>query len=88
MSTTDIRHPDSFDIKLNRTTDHMFSTYTSSNSSARRDPNTDSWDYFSTLDFGIEEPSGLVKIPDTPLMMVNGFFKRFAVFNASEKAPV
>jgi len=40
------------------------------------------------LDFGIEEPSGLVKIPDTPLMMVNGFFKRFAVFNASEKAPV
>ncbi len=88
MSTTDIRHLDPFDIKLNRTTDHMFSTYTSSNSSARRDPNTDSWDYFSTLDFGIEEPSGLVKIPNTPLMIVNEFFKRFAVFNASDKSPV
>lgn len=39
------------------------------------DPGNKAWGYFSTAAWGIEQPNGLINIPGTTLMAVNGFLR-------------
>lgn len=70
-----------FDIKLNTRTNRMFNVFTASNMLARFDPRKKTWGYFSTAAWGIEQPYGLIDIPGTTLMAVNGFLRGIAVFD-------
>ena len=81
-STTQLDHVDPFDIRLSRETGLLFCVYTSSNMLARYDWEAGTWAYFSTEAFGINEPYGLIEIPDTSLMVLNGYRQGIAVFDA------
>lgn len=81
-STTRIEHSDPFDMRLNLQSGLLFSVFSTSDQLARYDAGTMSWSYFSTKDFGVEEPFGLIELPGTTLMAVNGYEAGIAVFDA------
>jgi len=82
-SHTRMEHSDPFDIRLNQETETLLSVYSTSDQLARLDPHTGEWSYTSTRDFNIREPFGLIDIPGSSLMAVNGFEQGIAIFDAA-----
>lgn len=81
-STVSVEQSDPFDIRLNQDTGLLFSVYSTSNQLARLDARQQAWSYFPTAALGIHEPFGLIEIPGTPWMVINGFERGVAVFDA------
>lgn len=80
-SSMSLDHLDPFDIRLNQATGLLLCVYTTSNMLARYDWDAAAWTYFSTGAFGINEPYGLIEIPGTSLMALNGYRRGIAVFD-------
>jgi hypothetical protein len=70
-----------FDIKRNVLTGRVVNVFTDSNMLARYNPLSGRWGYFSTVVYGIKQPFGVMDIPGTPYMAVNGFLEGIAIFD-------
>ena len=70
-----------FEVSINETTGFAVNVFTGSDMLARFNPFTGRWSYFPTGAWGVTEPRGVVDIPGTTWMAVNGFWSGIAIFD-------
>lgn len=77
-----------FDIKLNEETGAIFNIFTDSNMIARYNSSKQSWGYFPSASYGIDQPYGLTDIPGTTYMALNGFMQGITIFDAQTMSEI
>ena len=82
------QHQDPFDLKCNAHSGYLINVFTTSNQLSRFNPTTAQWDYVDTKEYGVEEPYGVVDLPGTPLMAINGFTRGIAIIDVTTMARV
>ncbi|MFT4633574.1 MAG: hypothetical protein ACI8PP_002742 [Candidatus Pseudothioglobus sp.] len=83
-----VQHQDPFDLKCNAHSGYLLNVFTTSNQLSRFDPASEQWDYVDTKKYGVEEPYGVVDLPGTPLMAINGFQRGIAIIDVTTMALV
>jgi len=77
------KHTNAFDIKYHNESGYLLNVFIRNSMILRCDPSTGKTDYFSSLDFGIETPSGLASIEGTSYVALNGIVEGVAIIDVS-----